>query len=330
MRDELVMVVPREALFAGAAAFQGFSRAPGPYLRAALEDYFFMPRRRAEQDTRYKQIIPYVTVRTDPLPGQGPLYLMFQRAGGGDPRLGRLYSIGLGGHVNSGDVLASPVVFGVGRRLGGGGSRLSPASASSAPASATASASAPVSAPAPPPAPGDRQSQVAAGQVQRLLKRRVRFDSGLREAVRPAPAARLHEHPLFRGLRRELREEVKFPPGAVLSLLGAINDDSNPVGEVHFGLAFMLAVPATAAPGPGAARAWAGPVMRRRRPAMQVDLARRRAGIRLRREPGGSVQVGSLFSLDQIEAYSQAMESWSLLLLQAGVLNPGSTAGQVR
>lgn len=52
-----------------------------------------------------------------------------------------------------------------------------------------------------------------------------------------------------RGLWRELREELHLehlPPaqlGTPLPLLGLINDDSNPVGQVHFGLVFCLEVP---------------------------------------------------------------------------------------
>ncbi|MDP2873329.1 MAG: hypothetical protein Q8P31_12440 [Bacillota bacterium] len=325
MRDELVMVIPRDTLFAGARPFQGFAADAGPYLRTALGEYLFMPRRHAEQDTRYKQIIPYVTVRTSPVPGQGPLYLMFQRAGGGDPRLGRLYSIGLGGHVNAGDVLPSPLVFGVGearRRLAGSAPSARP------PMSSTPGRAARLGGREVRPGAASQSGQPARSGDQpprtsqaKRLKRRVRLDSSLREAVRPAPTARLDEHPLFRGLRRELREEVMFPPGAALSLLGAINDDTSPVGQVHFGLAFLLVVPAAAGPG---GRGLPGPVARRRRrrPVVQVDLARRRAGVRLRREPGGTLQVGSLFNLDQVRAYAQAMETWSLLLLQAGVLDP--------
>lgn len=326
MRDELIMAVRSDTLFGSAPHFQGFTRDAAPYLRTVLNEYLFLPRRRAEQDARYKQVIPYVVVRTAPLPGQGPLYLMFQRVGGGDSRLDRLYSIGLGGHVNTGDVLPSPLVFGVGaarRRLASEGGPPPPAPSAAAPGTGPAGGRehrGPGLHPA-----GRGGAEQWAGHVQQL-KRRVKLDSALREAGRPASAARLHGHPLFRGLRRELREEVKFPPGAVLSLLGAINDETSPVGQVHFGLAFMLVVPASTPQGPGG-RAWTGPAVRRRRPVVQVDLARRLAGVRLRREPGAAVQVGSLFSLDQIKAYAQAMESWSLLLLQAGVLDPARAAG---
>lgn len=49
---------------------------------------------------------------------------------------------------------------------------------------------------------------------------------------------------LRRGLLRELREELALPPGPLEPrFVGWINDDSNPVGEVHVGLAFHLELP---------------------------------------------------------------------------------------
>lgn len=49
---------------------------------------------------------------------------------------------------------------------------------------------------------------------------------------------------LLAALDRELREELHIPPTAGLAprLLGWINDDSNPVGQVHVGLGFVLDV----------------------------------------------------------------------------------------
>lgn len=46
--------------------------------------------------------------------------------------------------------------------------------------------------------------------------------------------------PLVGGLRRELREELRVADGSPISdltFLGLINDDSNPVGQVHLGVA---------------------------------------------------------------------------------------------
>ena len=163
-------------------------------------------------------------------------------------------------------------------------------------------------------------AQSAAGPVRAgRLVRRINLAPELRAVAGKSGGRRLRDHPLFRGLRRELREEVVLPPGATASYLGAINDDGNPVGRVHFGLAFLLSVPAL-------------PEMARRRrsgrlaPRLLARRRRRRRGlgrVRLRREPG-SVQVGTLLDLEQIAAYRGAMETWSALLLDSGLLAAGA------
>jgi hypothetical protein len=150
------------------------------------------------------------------------------------------------------------------------------------------------------------------------MVRTLRLVPDLRATIEPKTRTRVHEHPLFRGLRRELREEVSYPRGSQLSLLGAINDDSTPVGLVHFGLAFVLIVP----PRRPAARPQMPGGTRPRRPVVRVDLAGRKARVRLLSEPGGAVQVGSMLDLERVRAYAQAMESWSLLLLESGALDP--------
>lgn len=354
MQDELVMVVPRAALFPeGRRAFQGFAAGDDIYLRAAVGEYLFMPRRRAESDERYKQIIPYVVIQAPPGTDGRFGYLFFQRASGGDPRLGRLYSLGLGGHINSADVQVRPVV----RRSGTGA-----AAGAGAGAAGGAVPGVPSPASGPPPVvlrspslssgtqrrgvargferawvaserqylaaepAADRQARApesrastpagrAAGELRRRLVRRIALDSQLKDTLTGFPGSRPEDHPLFRGLRRELREEVVMPAGCTLRYLGAINDDSNSVGRVHLGLAFVLEVPSRLQ--------WAG---RRRARGYGRVTARRAAGsarrgyrVYLRREPN-SVQVGALFGLDDILTYRQAMESWSVLLLDSGLL----------
>jgi hypothetical protein len=147
--------------------------------------------------------------------------------------------------------------------------------------------------------------------------RRIGLGPELRAMVRPVLGVRAHDHPLFRGMRRELREEMIFPAGATVHYLGAINEESTAVDRVHLGLAFLLSVPAR----PTIARA-----ARRRRSrrgpraiAFRSRPGRRRPGVRLRREPG-SLQVGGLFTMSEIAAYQQAMENWSRRLLLARLL----------
>jgi|GEM_PF-1679622 len=347
--DELVMVVPRDVLWGSVPAFQGFAPDSEACLDVALREYLFMPRRRAESNERYKQIIPYVVIRVASANAPRSHYLMFQRAAGGDPRLGRLYSIGLGGHVNSTDVLLPPVVWpgttAAGRRRAaqaqhaaapagmpaGRGAPGSPAAEGlppgarglvSSPARLLAAAAAAAAAAASKAAPtADESGADDRGQARRprRLIRRITLAPELRALVGPLLGISANDHPIFRGLRRELREEVVFPAGATLRYLGAINDDGTPVGRVHIGLAFLLEVP----PGPTAPRSG-----RRRRATRgpravafrsQIRRGGRRIRVRLRREPG-SVQIGALFALDDIMAYRRAMETWSVLLLDAGVL----------
>jgi len=350
VQDELVMVVPRAALFPeGGRAFQGLAAGDDVYLQAAIGEYLFMPRRRAESDERYKQIIPYVVIQAPPGTDGRFGYLFFQRSSGGDPRLGRLYSLGLGGHVNSADVQVRPVV----RRSRTGGAAaaavgavpgvanpavgLPPVAVRSLSASSVGqrirvardlerawAASGRQYLAAEPVGghqaggPESRTSMPAArdaGEVRRRLVRRIALDSQLKSVLTGSAGSRPEDHPLFRGLRRELREEVVIPAGCVLRYLGAINDDSNSVGRVHLGLAFVLEVPSRPR--------WAG---RRRARGYGRVPARRLAGsarrgyrVYLRREPN-SVQVGTFFGLDDILTYRQAMESWSVLLLDSGLL----------
>ena len=97
--DEHVLVVRREDLFAG-GEWQGF-RAEGV---DGMEEVirlrsFFMPRRDVEDDPSYQQVIPYLVFR------HGDRYLLTKRLkASSEKRLRQLYSLGVGGHINPGDV----------------------------------------------------------------------------------------------------------------------------------------------------------------------------------------------------------------------------------
>jgi len=69
-----------------------------PYLAAIEGLATFRPRREVEDDTDWKQVIPYLALFDG-----GRLYLMRRTRAGGDARLHERYSIGIGGHVNPGD-----------------------------------------------------------------------------------------------------------------------------------------------------------------------------------------------------------------------------------
>jgi predicted NUDIX family phosphoesterase len=69
-----------------------------------------MPRDQAEQDPSHKQLIPYVVVRDG-----DRAFLMERTSAGGDARLHRAATIGVGGHVNPVDDGEDPITAGLER-----------------------------------------------------------------------------------------------------------------------------------------------------------------------------------------------------------------------
>jgi predicted NUDIX family phosphoesterase len=95
--DEEVLVVPRDSLLTE-GAFHGMRATWAVYLERIRTGGFFKRRGDVEDDPSLKQIIPYVLVR------RGGEVFLFQRTDrGGDTRLHRLYSIGIGGHISRSD-----------------------------------------------------------------------------------------------------------------------------------------------------------------------------------------------------------------------------------
>jgi len=97
--SERVLVVPAAA-FDRLGRFQGFSGEADRYLAALLAPGLarFLPRSEVEDDPSYKQIIPYVIFRA------GDAVFTYARGhSGGESRLRRLRSLGVGGHVAEAD-----------------------------------------------------------------------------------------------------------------------------------------------------------------------------------------------------------------------------------
>jgi predicted NUDIX family phosphoesterase len=97
--SERVLVVPSSE-FDALGRFQGFSTEADRYLEALLVPGFasFRPRSEVEDDPSFKQIIPYVVFRS------GPLVFTYVRGkSGGESRLRKLRSLGVGGHVAEAD-----------------------------------------------------------------------------------------------------------------------------------------------------------------------------------------------------------------------------------
>lgn len=97
--DEQVLVLDRDELM-GDPGWHGI-RHDGieVFERLVTTRGRFVERQTAEQDRRLKQVIPYLVLR------DGARYFLMRRTqGGGDPRLHGRYSLGIGGHLNPGDV----------------------------------------------------------------------------------------------------------------------------------------------------------------------------------------------------------------------------------
>ena len=97
--DEHVLVVRREDVFPDGAwhgfVETGLERAQ----RVIREQSFFMPRSQVEDDSSYQQIIPYVVFRHQ------DRYLLTRRLrASSEKRLRQQCSLGVGGHINPGDL----------------------------------------------------------------------------------------------------------------------------------------------------------------------------------------------------------------------------------
>ena len=96
--DELVLVVPRDALPDGGDVVRPSDRCLDGFEALVAREGRFEPRAAMEVDPRFKQVIPYLVLRDgDRVLPDAP------DAAGADARLHDRYSIGVGGHLNPGD-----------------------------------------------------------------------------------------------------------------------------------------------------------------------------------------------------------------------------------
>lgn len=111
--DEHVLCVKREDVFPD-GAWHGFvSDGLDRYQRLIRERAFFMPRRDVEEDPGYQQVIPYVVFR------HADRYFLTRRLkASSEKRLRQQYSLGVGGHINPGDLEnGDPVLDGLKREF---------------------------------------------------------------------------------------------------------------------------------------------------------------------------------------------------------------------
>ena len=97
--SERVLCVRREDIFPD-GAWHGFvSDGLERHQAVIREHHFFMARAKVEDDPTYQQIIPYVVFR------HGDLYFLTHRLrASSEKRLRKQYSLGVGGHINPGDL----------------------------------------------------------------------------------------------------------------------------------------------------------------------------------------------------------------------------------
>jgi predicted NUDIX family phosphoesterase len=97
--SERVLVLP-SAEFDALGRFQGFSPEADRYLNALLVPGLagFRARSEVEDDPSFQQIIPYVVFRSG-----GLVFTYVRGKSGGESRLRRLRSLGVGGHVAEAD-----------------------------------------------------------------------------------------------------------------------------------------------------------------------------------------------------------------------------------
>jgi len=98
-KEERVLCFERK-LLEEVGVFQGLSLDVEKYLPAltSSSQLFYRNRTEAEQDKRYKQLIPYVLVMCD-----GKILRYRRGKGGQETRLHGLFSVGVGGHISDED-----------------------------------------------------------------------------------------------------------------------------------------------------------------------------------------------------------------------------------
>jgi predicted NUDIX family phosphoesterase len=99
--DERVLVIPEDH-FRRVGFFRGFRPADDAYRAALLAPaaFSFRPRRDVETDPSFKQLIPYVVMRS------GDRLFHYRRGKAGtETRLTALRSVGVGGHISEADAV---------------------------------------------------------------------------------------------------------------------------------------------------------------------------------------------------------------------------------
>ena len=108
---EQVLVVRREEIFPD-GAWHGFVTENLDRYRSVIrERHLFKPRAEVEEDPTFQQIIPYVVFRH-----RDRYFLTHRLRASSEKRLRKQYSLGVGGHINPGDLQSGdPILDGLKR-----------------------------------------------------------------------------------------------------------------------------------------------------------------------------------------------------------------------
>ena len=103
-QEEQVLVVERKVV-EEVGLFHGLNFNVAPYLDRLFAPGVprFIPRSKAEADPAYKQLIPYVIFRHVDGQGRETVFQYTRGSGGGEGRLQRKHSVGIGGHISAVD-----------------------------------------------------------------------------------------------------------------------------------------------------------------------------------------------------------------------------------
>jgi predicted NUDIX family phosphoesterase len=103
--EEHVLVVKRSILFPD-EAWQGLeNRDNDYYLQLIQQEKEFLPRALMENDSSYKQIIPYLIFTFN-----NTYFLMQRQAKSSEQRLKNKYSLGIGGHIRAEDMSSDSII----------------------------------------------------------------------------------------------------------------------------------------------------------------------------------------------------------------------------
>ncbi|MBI2599214.1 dCTP deaminase [Candidatus Curtissbacteria bacterium] len=112
-RGEKVMVVAREELFKDGIWYGLKTKDIEKYTRLVARSYKFLPRGEVEDDPHWQQIIPYIIFEN-----RGRYFLMHRKGDHTERRLANNYSLGIGGHINRGDIHGANIISWAKREFG--------------------------------------------------------------------------------------------------------------------------------------------------------------------------------------------------------------------